>query len=127
MPAQIIRTLGLQGNDAKNCIDGFISHVQSYEYDFLGIPEPTEVYFLNAPLKHALEMIRKRNGGNPNLDINETEENMRVVYEIAQYVISRHPKWHIIDCVDENGYMLNEETINDAIYNHITRYLNSTN
>ena len=94
----------------------FIDYVIDFEYNKIGIKEPDNVIFLNAPFDLVTEMRKKRkeNDGVSN-DIHERDiEFMKKVYESALFV-SNYLSWDQVKCNDKDK-MRSIEDIHEDVY-----------
>ena len=99
----------------------FIDYVVDFEYKKLGIKEPDQVIFLQAPFDLVTEMRNKRkeNDGVEN-DIHERDiEFMKKVYESAMF-IAEYLSWDMIKC-DENNNMRSINDIHEEIYSRVRK------
>ncbi len=105
--------------------DKFISWLKDLEYVKFAIPVPTKVFFLDMPPYVSDELIRSRKNKfslNTSKDIHEKN---------AQYMLRSYNEavrcsevdfWARICCVQE-GILRSKESINEELYENITKYL----
>ena len=107
--------------DSEEVRKKFIDYVIDFEYKKIGIKEPDDVIFLQAPFDLVTEMRNKRrvNDGVVN-DIHEQDlKFMRKVYDSALYVAD-YLSWEKIKC--NNGNNMREiEDIHEEIYQKVKR------
>lgn len=95
----------------KPLIDEYIKYSEMLEYDVLGFPRASSTYFLSIPIDVTIQNIETRNTTN---DKYEQIEYLKRLYEIKDYIIDKLG-WSVINCVDDNGDMLDQMKINAEI------------
>lgn len=101
----------------------FIDYIIDFEYNKLGIKEPTDVIFLTAPYDVVSQMRKKRN---QSTDIHEKDESLqRLFYENALF-IANYLNWTIIDCATKEGNMKSIEDIHNEIVENVQKSLKIT-
>lgn len=84
--------------------DCFIQYLESIEIDWLGLPSPDTVIYLDLPPLHALQAM-KNDRKREELDANETA-SVSVKEQIRKIFLSccqRFPNWWLIQSCDHNG------------------------
>ena len=83
--------------------DKFIDYVVNTEYKLIGIKEPDQVIFLEAPFDVITNLRNKRNKDREEKeDIHEKDLNfMKKVYASSKYV-SKYLGWTRIECANRN-------------------------
>lgn len=96
----------------------FVSWIAKMEYDVLGIPRPDAIVYLQVPVAISQELLlKKRSIKNQGLGEGEkdtVEADHQYVarsFETANWLASREPNWHIVECVDESGMLRSKEDI----------------
>lgn len=94
----------------------FIDYACDFEYNKLGIKEPSKVIFLHAPFELVTQMRnnRKDNDGVSNDIYERNIEFMKRVYENALFVAD-YLNWDKVDC-SSNGEMKSIDDIHDKVY-----------
>lgn len=99
--------------------DSYLEWLFDFEYNKIGIPEPTMVVFLDMPVEVSQKLMTSRyNGDESKKDVHECNvEFLHKCRESALYACKKYC-WKVISCA-ENGELLSIETINDKIYEAI--------
>ena len=99
--------------------DSYLEWLFDFEYNKIGIPEPTMVVFLDMPVEVSQKLMTSRyNGDESKKDVHECDvEYLHKCRESALYACKKYG-WKVISCA-ENGKLLSIETINDKIYEEI--------
>ena len=99
--------------------DSYLEWLFDFEYNKIGIPEPTMVVFLDMPVEVSQKLMTSRyNGDESKKDVHECNvEFLHKCRESALYACKKYG-WKVISCA-ENGELLSIETINDKIYEAI--------
>lgn len=99
--------------------DSYLEWLFDFEYNKIGIPEPTMVVFLDMPVEVSQKLMTSRyNGDESKKDVHECNvEFLHKCRESALYACKKYG-WKVISCA-ENGELLSIETINDRIYDVI--------
>ena len=99
--------------------DSYLEWLFDFEYNKIGIPEPTMVVFLDMPVEVSQKLMTSRyNGDESKKDVHECNvEFLHKCRESALYACKKYG-WKVISCA-ENGELLSIETINDRIYDAI--------
>lgn len=106
--------------------DKFLEWLYDFEFNKLGLPTPTKVFFLDMPLEKSEELMKNR----PNKINNETKkdihessrEHLRSAYEAGIYVSKKY-NWEHIKCCNENNKIRSIEDIHNEIYEIVRKYL----
>jgi dTMP kinase len=103
--------------------DSYLEWLFDFEYNKIGIPEPTMVVFLDMPVEVSQKLMTSRyNGDESKKDVHECDVAfLHKCREAALYACAKYG-WKVISCA-ENGELLSIETINDKIYNEIKSIL----
>ena len=96
--------------------DAFLDWLFHFEYDLLGLPEPTRVLYLDMPTEATEQMMRLREAAtHPTADIHERDEDyLRRCRENAAYVVERCG-WTRIDCAREGAPRLIDDIHNEVM------------
>ncbi len=99
--------------------DDFLDYVDNFEFNILGLPRPTIVFFLDVPVAISQKLANAREklkSGNAN-DIYENDTNHLInAYNSGKYVAKKY-NWQIINCIDSEGTLRSIDDINDEIFN----------
>lgn len=99
-------------------IDGFLDWLFDYEYRMLGIPAPTDVFFLDMPSELSFQLIKKRQGESG--DIHELDHDyLRRCREKSAHVCDRL-NWLRVPCA-KDGVLRTPEEINSDIMERILK------
>jgi len=93
-------------------IDGFLEWLFDYEYNLIGIPAPTKVFFLDMPDELTFSLINKRQGDSG--DIHEKDHEYLKRCRASANRVCDKLSWHRISCA-ENGKLRTPEEINADI------------
>lgn len=79
--------------------DAYLSWLEDYEYDRLGLPRPDEVLFLDMPMDLSKQLIMSRYQGDASRqDVHERDDEfMRNCHEAAHFIAARQG-WTMIPC-----------------------------
>ena len=106
--------------------DKFLDWIYDFEFNVLGLPKPTEVFFLDMPLEKSEELMKNRLNKINNeekKDIHESNrEHLKAAYEAGVYVAKKY-EWNHIKCCDKNNEIRTIEDIHNEIYGSIEKYL----
>ena len=96
--------------------DAFLDWLFHFEYDLLGLPEPTRVLYLDMPTEATEQMMRLREATtHTTADIHERDEDyLRRCRENAAYVVERCG-WTRIDCAREGAPRLIDDIHNEVM------------
>lgn len=101
----------------------FIAWLFDLEFNLYGIPQPTEVFFLNMPPEKAIELIQNRENKfshTQEKDIHEKSKSHLEESYRAACDVSKKYGWYEIQCV-ENGNLKTIEQIHEEIYEEVKR------
>ena len=103
--------------------DGFLSWLEDYEYNLLGLPKPDVVYFLDLKPEYAEELVSQRSETTGQMiDIHEQDdEYISRCYKAGTYA-SEKLGWKRIPCNDEKG-ILTIEDIHTQLLEEVTMFL----
>jgi len=103
--------------------DSYLEWLFDFEYNKIGIPEPTMVVFLDMPVEVSQKLMTNRyNGDETKKDVHECNvEFLHKCRESALYACKKYG-WKVISCA-ENGEVLSIEEINNKIYNEVKAIL----
>lgn len=101
----------------------FLDWLDEYEYDLYKIPRPSEVFFLDVPVKFSEELMKDRKNKITNedkKDIHESDHGYLVkTYENSKYVADKY-NWNIIECIDsKEKEMKSVQVIHEEIYKKV--------
>lgn len=119
--AKIVEKYGMD----QQRLDHFIDWVYHLEYKDLGLPVPTQTFFMNMPIEIIKKLIENRPDeitGNSTKDIHERNfKHLENALTAGLYTANKL-NWHVINCM-ENGELRSIEDINDEIYQEILKTL----
>ena len=106
--------------------DKFLDWLYDLEFNIMGLPLPTEVFFLDMPIEKSEELIKNR----PNKithelqkDIHEkNEEHLKAAYSAGIYVAKKYG-WYHVKCVDSDNNIRTIEDIHSEIYEEVKKHL----
>lgn len=103
--------------------DEYLDWLFDFEYNKIGIPEPTMVVFLDMPVEVSQKLMTSRyNGDETKKDVHECDVGfLHKCRDSALYACKKYG-WKVISCA-ENGEILSIEEINNKIYNEIKSIL----
>ncbi len=99
--------------------DSYLDWLFKFEYEYIGIPKPNKVFFLDVEPSISQELMTKRySGAESKKDIHEKDvEYLNKSYNAAHYCLNKYG-WEHIKC-SENGTMRSVENIHESIVNII--------
>lgn len=91
-----------------------------FEFRLLELPKPDAVFYMNIPLKLALQnMDKRREATGEKGDIHETHvEYLKSCIDSAAQA-AKHYGWNMIECVDATGKMRSMNEISDELYSKV--------
>ena len=105
----------------------FLEWLDEYEYGLYGLPRPSEVFFLDVPVKVSEELMKDRKNKITNedeKDIHESDHNYLVkTYSNSKFVADKY-SWNIVNCIEENNKMKTIESIHEEIYDKVLKAIN---
>lgn len=104
--------------------DSYLSWLEDFEYNKMGIPKPDAVIYLDMPIEVSQKLMTGRyNGDESKKDIHEKDvEYLNNCREAADYACKKLG-WERIEC-SSNGVPLSVEVISDSIYYYVKKALN---
>ncbi len=103
----------------------FLNWLWDFEFNLYGLPVPSEVFFLNMPIKNAVDLIKDRENKfthQDKKDIHERDVNhLKDAYEAACDVSKKY-NWYEIKCV-KNNEIRTIEDIHQEIYNEVKKHI----
>lgn len=102
----------------------YLSWLEDYEYNKLGIPKPDVVVYLDMPVRVSQILLTKRYLGDEiKKDIHE--KNIEYLYACREAALfaCKVLGWEKIECT-ANGIPLSIEEISDAVYSYVIKELN---
>ena len=95
----------------------FLDWLDDFEFNFLELPRPNLIIFLDMPIEKSLELSHQRKDlkAGTKKDIHEQDsEYMKRAYQTGKSVALKFG-WTIIKCVDENDNIKSVEDIHKEI------------
>ena len=106
----------------------FIKWDLATEYEVLGLPKPTMVFFLNMPPEMSYQLAHARGelktGGAQDIHEKDAEYLTRCWHCGLQ--LANNQGWTVVDCAID-GQIRTREDIADEIYGHVDSYLKACN
>ena len=93
-------------------VDGFLKWLFDYEYNLLGIPAPSKVFFLDMPSALTFDLLKKRQGDSG--DIHELDHEYLIRCRENANSVCDKLGWMRIPCA-ENGGLRTPEQVNADI------------
>lgn len=108
----------------------FLEWLDEYEYGLYGLPKPSEVFFLDVPVKVSEELMKDRKNKITNedeKDIHESDHNYLVkTYNNSKFVADKY-NWNIVNCIEEGEPKMRAiEDIHEEIYGKVLNAINNT-
>lgn len=102
--------------------NGFLDWLFDYEYNKLGLPDPSLVIQLSMPLEVSQKLLTSRySGDDTKKDIHErASEYMTKCRECAEYAAARQG-WNVIQCA-KDGELMTVEEIGELVWQLVERY-----
>ena len=103
----------------------FLDWLWDFEFKLYGLPVPTEVFFLNMPVKKSLELMENRENKfthEAKKDIHESDVNHLIDAYNAACDVAKDYNWYEIHCV-RNGELRTIEDIHKEIYKEIRTHI----
>lgn len=101
----------------------FLKWLYEFEYDYLGLPRPDLVIYLDVPTDFTEKMMRKREADtNTSADIHEQDLAYLATCRRTGKAAAEYYGWTVIQCV-RDGAMRSIEDIHEEIYRHIAACL----
>ena len=103
----------------------FLDWLWDFEFKLYGLPIPTEVFFLNMPVKKSLELMENRENKfthEAKKDIHESDVNHLIDAYNAACDVAKDYNWYEIHCV-RNGELRTIEDIHEEIYKEIRTHI----
>ena len=98
--------------------DKFLKWIWELEFELLGLPIPTKVFFLNMPVKFSLELMKNRENKFTHENEKDIHENdiqyLTDAYNVACEVAKEY-NWEEIKCVKDDKIRTIED-IHEEIY-----------
>ena len=98
----------------------FLDWLFDFEYNKLGLPAPTLVFFLDMPAHLTFQLLCKRQGNEG--DIHEKDHDYLTRCREGALEICRRYGWQIISCAQE-GTPLTVEQIHGKIWDRVCHHL----
>lgn len=104
--------------------DSYLSWLEDFEYNKMGIPKPDAVIYLDMPIEVSQKLMTSRyNGDESKKDIHEKDvEYLNNCREAADYACKKLG-WERVEC-SRNGEPLPIEEISDSIFKYVIKALN---
>lgn len=103
----------------------FLVWLWDFEFNFYGLPIPTQVFFLNMPTEYAQKLMKNRANKithEEKKDIHErSKTHLQDAYNEACKLVKKY-NWYEIKCV-KDGTIRTIEEIHDEIFEDIRKYL----
>lgn len=100
----------------------FVAWTAQMEHEVLGIPRPDVIVYLRVPVAISQALLsEKRLVKNQGLEegqkdtVEANQEYIARSFETANWLATREPNWHVIECVDASGALRSKEDIHADI------------
>lgn len=113
-------------NEPYENLDNYQQWLYNLEFEDIGIPKPTNVFFLYLPAKEAIKAMDTRKNKITNEDKKDIHESdTSHLYNAAKsgYYLANKLGWNIINCLDASGNRRAPEDINEEIYSILKKEL----
>jgi dTMP kinase len=108
----------------------YIQQWERLEYDELGLPRPTLVFYLDVPTHIATDLVTKKalrkhvSGGTGAKDVFESNLSYQEkVTQLYRSCATTRKDWRRIVCVDKEGKMLSPEAIHQLVLAEVRTFL----
>lgn len=92
-----------------------VKYIENLEMGLLKLSKPDGLFFLNVPLEYSIELRKKRDNGEENVDGHENNlDHMKHAHE-SYLELSKLYGWNQIDCV-KDGKIRTPEDIHEEVY-----------
>lgn len=105
--------------------ENFISWLENFEYNIMGVPKPDFTLFLDMPPEFAAKLIKKRNNkitGNSEKDIHESDSEYLINAYNNAVSLAKKMNWHIIKCVKDKRIKSPRE-ISEEVYSAVKTFM----
>lgn len=106
--------------------DKFLDWLYDLEFNIMGLPEPTEVFFLDMPVEKSEELMKNRRNKITNemkKDIHEkNQKHLKAAYEAGIYVAQKYG-WYHVKCIDERNNIRSIEDIHQEIFLEMSKHI----
>ena len=103
--------------------DKFLLWLSDYEYEKIGLPKPDVVIFLDMSVEVSQKLLSARYGGDENKkDVHEADTDFLSACREAALYSAEALGWTVLPC-SENGCPLTVESISDALYDCVKKYI----
>lgn len=104
--------------------ESYLSWLEDFEYNKMGIPKPDAVIYLDMPIEVSQKLMTGRyNGDESKKDIHEKDvEYLESCREAADYACKKLG-WERVEC-SRDGEPLPIEVISDSVYKYVAKALN---
>lgn len=99
---------------------GFFDWLFTFEYDYLGLPHPDIVIFMDMPVDNVVSLLNKRSADG---DIHEKDTAYLQLCRESALQAAKLYNWKRVDCVGTNGEPRPQQDINDDIFTLIKEIL----
>lgn len=103
--------------------DSYLSWLDDFEYEKLGIPRPDAVIYLDMPVEVSQRLMTSRyEGDESKKDIHEKDSEYLLKCRSAADYVCKKQGWIRIDCA-RDGAPLSPEEISSAVYDSVKKFL----
>lgn len=103
----------------------FLNWLWDFEFNLYGLPEPTEVFFLNMPTDYAVKLMENRENKithEAKKDIHERDKSHLLdAYNAACSLVEKY-NWHEVKCVKDEKIRTIED-IHEEIFEELKKHL----
>lgn len=103
--------------------DKFINWVVDHEFNYLKLPKPDVIIFLDMPVECNLKLMEGRALKAGKKDIHESDKNhLQDSYNAGKYVANKN-NWNVIKCAENVDNIKTIEEIHEEIYKIVKEYI----
>ncbi len=103
--------------------DKFMKWLWDFEFNILGLPIPSEVFFLNMPIEFSLKLMANRENKfthDSKKDIHESDKNHLIDSYNAACEVAKDYDWYEINCI-KDGKIRSIDDIHEEIFKEIKK------
>lgn len=101
----------------------YIRWLFDFEYTHMGLPKPTQVFYLDLPTEHSLALLRQREGGR---DIHEANEAYLAACRETALELAAREGWRVFSCLDAQGRLRSVADIHEMLWQALLPQLEAT-
>lgn len=105
----------------------FLNWLFDLEFNLYGLPEPSQVFFLNMPIEKAIKLMENRENKFSHTQVKDIHERnpkyLEDSYKAACSLVNKY-NWNEIKCVNEKDEIKTIEEIHEEIFKIVKKELN---